>query len=137
MLLFSRINRFVQIKELGAIQSNAGRSSFEAMQGFLGKLDVSEKRNINPVACFGRQIAKFAELSLEFTKAALSAFVKSKGLLVGIENNNALVAIDNKQISAGNACHEFTQTHYGGDLKCPRPDGRMDGAAPPSPAGGT
>ena len=133
MDLLGRLAVGAEVEELGAVQSHAVRPAIDAMIDLVGELDVAQQFDADAVAGFGGQIAERLELGgLDAEFLGLVA-VAGQRLFVGLEDHQALVAVDDRQFAAGDVGQERPGAHHGGDFQGLGHDGRV--AARPADLG--
>ncbi len=99
------------------------------MGGLLRKFDVAQERNALPVTGFGGQEAEFAEPVLKGAEAAARILIAEESFLVGVENQQAAVAVHDDQVAAGNVGDEPAQADYRRQFQGTGHDGSVAGPA--------
>ena len=77
----------------------------------------------------GRQIAELLEVALKQEERLAHLFVALFGFLIGIEDDDAAIAVDDDLVAAGDVGQEFAQADHGGNLEDAGHDGGMAGPA--------
>src|SRR5262245_33373448 len=125
MFLFSGICLLIQVQELGPIEAHPFGAPFQAMFSFFREFDIAEQRNLNSVAGDTGKIPQFAQLGFKFAECTLGGFVKLECLLVRIEDNDTLVAIDDEEVAARDIREESADTDNSRYFERARHDGRV------------
>ena len=97
--------------------------------GFVGKLDVAEQGNTDAVACLRRQVAQFAQSRLERAECAAGLLVLLQGLLVWIEDEDTLIAVNDYRVASGHVRDEIAQANHCRNFQNAGHDGRVAGPA--------
>ena len=133
MDFLGRFGLAAQVEELGAVEADAVGAAIDAMIDFVGKFDVAEDFDVHAVERFGGQIAERLELGRQRAVFFGLVAVAGERFFVGLEDDHALVAVDDHQIAAGDFGEERAGADHGGNAEGLGDDRRM--AARPADLG--
>ena len=99
------------------------------MVDFVRKLDVAQQLDAHAVGRFGRQVAQ--RLQLRGQRALLFDLVAVAGdrLFVGLQDHQAVIAVDDHQVAAGDVGQERADADDGGNFQAFGDDGRVAAGA--------
>ena len=111
LLFLGRLVVAGEEQKLGAIEADAVGAAFVALLDFVGELDVAQELNPHAVERLGRQVAERFELAGLRTLLVDLVAIAGDRLLVRMQDHQALVAVDDHRLAAGN----FRQERSGAD----------------------
>ena len=95
----------------------------------LGQFDVGRQDHVPAVPGGGGRFAQVRQPGLDPGAAAGEFVVFAPGLLVGVEHQQAVVAVEQHLVAGFQLAHDVRQADQGGDAEGARHDGRVRGAA--------
>src|SRR5262249_6424900 len=102
VLLLVGSDRLVQVQELGPVEADPLGAALEAVVRFLRELDVAVKLDAEAVLGEGGLVLELIEGDGEGAVRLASDFVVLAGLLVGVEDDDAAIAVDDDLVASGN-----------------------------------
>src|SRR5260370_493812 len=67
----------------------------------MGSINILEKRDLNAVSRLGGKVAELAHRAFETRETAAAPLAAHQGLLIGVQDANAPIAVHNDQIAPG------------------------------------
>ena len=86
-----------------------------AVFDFVGEFDVAHEGDLGAVECFGGEVAQAEEFSFELDLLFLVLFVFFDGGGVGVDDDDAGVAVDDKGVAGGDFLGDVFEANDGGD----------------------
>ncbi len=129
MVFLGRIVLAVQVQELGAVEADAAGPAGDAAVHVMGELDVAPQVDLVPVGGHRRQVPEVPEVLLHEVEALLGLAEPGDGGVVGVNDHQAAVAVDDDQVAARDVGRDALQTHDGRDAHGPGDDRRVAGPA--------
>ena len=115
--VFGRLDVGAEVEEFGAVEPDAVGAAIDAMVDFVRKLDIAQQLDADAIERFGRQIAERLELAGLDAGFFGPVAIAGQRLFVGLENHQALVAVDDRQFAAGDVGQERAGADDGGDFQ--------------------
>ena len=102
MIRFGGLRFGSQIEELGSVESDSIGSTLYAGPHFIWKLDVRHQLNARAVLGLRRQLAQRLALLRKAAILLRLALITLQRLLIGLNDDATVVAVDDHKIAAGN-----------------------------------
>jgi len=118
-----------EVEELGAEESDALATFVEEVGDFVGKLDVSEEFDFDAIGGDCLEGGEFMEGDACLFGGFDEFLVLGDGVIVGVEDDGAGVAIDDDELSVACVCGNVFGAYDGGEGECTGDDGGVGGAA--------
>ena len=129
LLVFARRALGVQEQELGPEQPDADGPAVEASLDFAAELDIAPELDAAAVLGLGGQVGLAGQDLKPGRSLGGDLVISLLGFRVGVEDDQALVAIDDGHPAMPGAVQELAQADHGRDLQRGRDDRGMAGAA--------
>ncbi len=123
-----------EVKELGAVEADALCAAIDGLVDALGDLDVGHERHLVPVERAPGHVEELGELGLDDDAPFLGLAVLDELFLVGVDDHDAVVAVDDDQVAGVDLAGDVSQPDDGGDTHGASDDGGVTGS--PADVGG-
>ena len=129
LLLLTGEVGFVEVEEFRAIQADALGAVLLDGVHVAGEFDVRAEDDVAAVERGGGGLAEVGELLLDGGLADLQFAVFPQGLVAGVDDDDAVVAVEQHMVAGAELVADVVEADDGGDVQRPRHDGGVGGLA--------